>query len=81
MHAVGKGENGKVTIQQDDGVEAAEVPEGDGSFDRRSFLKTGLGVAGFAAATAVLGACTSDDGEQPHPQLRAEANLMLQRRL
>ena len=52
-----------MTIQQDDGVEAAEVPEGDGSFDRRSFLKTGLGVAGFAAATAVLGACTSDDGD------------------
>ena len=50
-----------MTIQQDDGIEAAEVPNGDGSFDRRSFLKAGLGVAGFAAATAVLGACSSDD--------------------
>ncbi len=32
-------------------------------YDRRSFLgKAGLGVAGFAATTAILAACSSDDG-------------------
>ena len=35
----------------------------DAGFDRRSFLKAGLGVAGFAAAATVLNACTSDDGD------------------
>lgn len=40
----------------DDGIE-------DAGFDRRSFLKAGLGVAGFAAAATVLNACTSDDGD------------------
>ena len=50
-----------MTIQQDDSLEAVAELDGDDSFDRRSFLKAGLGVAGFAAATAVLGACSSDD--------------------
>lgn len=40
----------------DEGIE-------DAGFDRRSFLKAGLGVAGFAAAATVLNACTSDDGD------------------
>ncbi len=40
----------------DDTIEA-------GGFDRRSFLKAGLGVAGFAAAATVLNACSSDDGD------------------
>lgn len=40
-----------------------EEDSADGGFDRRSFLKAGLGVAGFAAATTLLNACTSDDGD------------------
>lgn len=35
-----------------------------GEIDRRAFLgKAGLGVAGIAASTAILAACSSDDGE------------------
>ena len=34
---------------------------------RRGFIKGGLGVAGFAAATAILAACGDDDEEAPAP--------------
>ena len=50
---------------QDEGSSTVALDEegADGGFDRRSFLKAGLGVAGFAAATTLLNACTSDDGD------------------
>ena len=32
-----------------------------GGIDRRSFLKAGIGVAGFAAAASLINACASDD--------------------
>ena len=50
---------------QDEGSSGPVLEEdgADGGFDRRSFLKAGLGVAGFAAATTLLNACTSDDGD------------------
>ena len=50
---------------QDEGSSGPVLEEdgADGGFDRRSFLKAGLGVAGFAAATTLLNACSSDDGD------------------
>ncbi len=40
--------------------ETEERPTG---IDRRNFLKTGYGVAGFAAAAAVMAACSDDDDD------------------
>ncbi len=40
-------------------------PVDDGTMGRRSFLgKAGLGVAGFAASTAILGACSTTDVDE-----------------
>ena len=54
-----------MTMQDASSPDAELDDEGTSNgFDRRSFLKAGLGVAGFAAAATVLNACSSDgDGD------------------
>ncbi len=45
-------------------MEEMDVEETPGSFGRRSFLKkAGVGVAGFAASTAILAACSGDSDD------------------